>query len=90
MLLTVNKLTASAYNLNAWNKALITTSTAKLKQLNMALLKHLLIFIIADRAIIFKMVPKHSNVINFDLFWTQVFSLQFNGYTHHLITCLAI
>jgi hypothetical protein len=56
----------------------------------MALLKHLLIFIIADRAIIFIILPKNSYVINFDLFWTQVFSLQFNGNTHHLITCVAI
>jgi hypothetical protein len=40
--------TANAYNLNACNEALIKISKAKLKQLILTLLKHLLIFIIVN------------------------------------------
>ncbi len=50
--------TAHTYNINSCIEALIKTSKAKLKQLILALLKHLLIFIIVYRLIIFKMLPK--------------------------------
>ncbi len=50
--------TANTYNLNACNEALIKTSKAKPKQLRLALLKHLLVFIVVNRVIIFKMLPK--------------------------------
>jgi len=50
--------TDNTYNLNASNEALIKTSKAKPKQLRLALLKHLLVFIIVNRVIIFKMLPK--------------------------------
>jgi hypothetical protein len=54
------------YNLNAYNKALSKTSKSKLEQLQLALLNHLLRFIIVNRVIIFNMLPKYlSNKLGF-------------------------
>ncbi len=50
--------TANTYNLNGCNKAAIKTSKARLKQLKLAWLKHLLIFTLVNRVFIFKMLPK--------------------------------
>jgi hypothetical protein len=50
--------TANTYNLNACNKSMIKTSKSKLKQLRLAELKHLFIFIIVHRVLIFNMLPK--------------------------------
>ncbi len=49
---------ANTYKLNACYEALIKTIKATSKQLRLALLKHLLIFIIVNQLIIFKMLPK--------------------------------
>jgi hypothetical protein len=50
------------------DEALINLAKAKLKQLSLALSKHLLIFIIVNRAIIFKMLQKYfSNKLGFIL-----------------------
>ena len=50
--------TAKTYNLNAFNKALIKTSKAKLKQLSRLYCKNLLIFVIVNQVIIFNMLQK--------------------------------
>jgi hypothetical protein len=51
--------TANTYNLNVCNKVLIKTSKPnKLKQLGLALLKQILIFVIVSRADIFNMLQK--------------------------------
>jgi hypothetical protein len=47
-------------NLNACNEEKIKMGKAKLKQLRLDLLKHNLIFIIVNRAIIFNMVVKKA------------------------------
>jgi hypothetical protein len=44
----INEQTTNTYKLNACNKALIKLAEAKLIQLSLALLKHLLIFIIVN------------------------------------------
>jgi hypothetical protein len=60
--------TTSAYYLNAYNEVLIKLAQAKHKQTSLALLKHLLIFIVVNRVIIFKMLPKYfSNKLGFIL-----------------------
>ncbi len=72
--------TANTYNLNACNKVLIKTSKAKLKQLRLTLLKHLLILIIVNRVIIFRMVQKYfSNKLRF-----VMGSLLYNFFGIHL------
>jgi hypothetical protein len=50
--------TANTYNLNTFNKVLIKTSKAKLKQLRLALLRHILIYIFVNGAIMLHMLPK--------------------------------
>ncbi len=64
--------TANTYKLNAGNEPLIETRKAKLNQLGLALLKHLLIFIIVNRDIIFMMFKTPSE-IHLDLFWIQCY-----------------
>jgi hypothetical protein len=49
---------ANTHNQNACNEALIKASKAKVEQSRMALLKHLLIFIIVKQVINFDMSPK--------------------------------
>ncbi len=50
--------TTNTYNINTCDKVSSKTCKAKLKQLRQALLEHLLIIIIANRVIIFYMLPK--------------------------------
>ncbi len=50
--------TANTNTVKACSEALIKTSKTKLKQLKLALLKHLLIFFIVVRVMNFNMLPK--------------------------------
>jgi len=60
--------TANTYKLNDRNKALIKLAKAKLKQLSLSLLKHLLILIFVIRVIILRMLSNYfSNKLGFNL-----------------------
>jgi hypothetical protein len=50
-------------------KVLIKTSKPILKQVRLALSKHLFIIIIVNKVIIFNMSSKNTSVINLNLFW---------------------